>query len=622
MKPETRTVTQLFELNVRYVVPLYQRPYVWDRKDQWEPLWEDLRTLIEHQLDGGSWAANGWSHFLGAIVLDQETQAPGSIPVYTIIDGQQRLTTLQILLAAAADVARAVGAENESEILRELVENNRLKTSGDEIFKVWPTNANRRAFKAVVQAGGPPPDHEDDPDNLIDEAYEYFTKVLKAWVSDDDAGDHIARAKMLRVTLCDLLKVVSITLESGDNAQIIFETLNARGTPLLALDLVKNAVFHEASRQGLPVDELYNDVWRPQLDDDYWRERLRQGRLYRPRAELFLMHWLGMKLRGIVPATELFATFRPRILQAVPPPRMDVLIRELCRDAKILRSFEHQEPGSVEALFFERLANLDTTTVMPLALLLFTHPAVSPWRRRTSLRILESWLVRRALMRLTPKNYNQQVASMLEKVDVDPEFADAVILDHLRSAEGEATRWPTDADLRTYLQTHDAYGNVSQNRLEMVFAAIERRLYTSKVEALSVPSGLSIEHILPQSWEETWPLPADLGTEERDEVETARWTRLHQLGNLTITAFPLNAALSNLAWEQKQVELNRHSKLLLNQRLLEQCADSFDVEAIEERTEWLVDRICEIWPGPDAATWHEESVATDHVSEPASHGYL
>src|SRR5438552_1656990 len=104
VKPETRTITQLFELDVRYVVPLYQRPYVWDRDDQWEPLWDDIHALIEHQLNG-NWGADGWSHFLGAIVLEQETQAPGSIPVYTVIDGQQRLTTLQILLAAAARVA-------------------------------------------------------------------------------------------------------------------------------------------------------------------------------------------------------------------------------------------------------------------------------------------------------------------------------------------------------------------------------------------------------------------------------------------------------------------------------------------------------------------------------------
>src|SRR6266487_2180694 len=128
MKPDTRTVTQLFELDVRYVVPLYQRPYVWKEEDQWQPLWDDVVTLLEHQ-EGGN--GQHYSHFLGAIVLDQVTQAPGKIPMYTVIDGQQRLTTLQIFLAAAANVAEEQGAPTEAQLLRQLAVNNPLKASAD-----------------------------------------------------------------------------------------------------------------------------------------------------------------------------------------------------------------------------------------------------------------------------------------------------------------------------------------------------------------------------------------------------------------------------------------------------------------------------------------------------------
>lgn len=344
MKPETRTVTQLFERGVRYVVPLYQRPYVWDEEKQWEPLWDDVLTLLEHQEIGNL----HYSHFLGAVVLEQETQAPGEIPAFTVIDGQQRLTTLQIVLAAAANVAIELGAVNEGEIIRDLVHNDPKKASGLELFKVWPTNANRAAFQAVLADGGPGK-KEDDPSNKIDEAYAYFQGAVREWSTEVEGEERAQRLRMLRITLCDLLKVVSITLEADDNAQVIFETLNARGTPLLALDLVKNAVFHEASRQALDVDVLYAEVWRPQLDEEYWRQERRQGRLNRPIGELFLMHWLAMKLRQVVPATELFATFRERLLTTVPPPRMAELIPELVRDAKTMRSFDDQEPGSIEA---------------------------------------------------------------------------------------------------------------------------------------------------------------------------------------------------------------------------------------------------------------------------------
>lgn len=141
MKPETRTVNELFERDVRYVVPLYQRPYVWREEDQWGPLWEDMLVLLRHE----AMEVGVESHFLGAIVLDQETQAPGSIPHYTVIDGQQRLTTLQLLISAAQSVVKELGQTDAAGILEDLTVNDRRKTQGDDLLKVWPTNINRAA---------------------------------------------------------------------------------------------------------------------------------------------------------------------------------------------------------------------------------------------------------------------------------------------------------------------------------------------------------------------------------------------------------------------------------------------------------------------------------------------
>src|SRR5207237_7251295 len=121
-----------------------------------------------------------------------------------------------------------------------------------------------------------------DRRNRVDEAYGFFCGAINEWLADEqDAEARLERLTTLRTTLSDLLKVVSITLEPGDNAQIIFETLNARGTPLLALDLVKNVVFQEAERQSLDVESLYYDVWEFELDQAYWRTEVRQSRLNR-----------------------------------------------------------------------------------------------------------------------------------------------------------------------------------------------------------------------------------------------------------------------------------------------------------------------------------------------------
>jgi hypothetical protein len=597
MKPDTRTVRELFQADVRYVVPLYQRSYVWSTDRQWQPLWEDIETVLEHRLHG---TGNGYSHFLGAIVLEQQLHAPGSVPVFTVIDGQQRLTTLQLIVGAASKVAADVGADKEAAILRRLTSNDPLMADGIELFKIWPTNADRAAFRAVMNAGSAPGERDDDASGRIDEAYKFFCTVMAKWINEADSSQSPAeRMTDLRIVLSDLLKLVSITLEPGDNAQIIFETLNARGTPLLALDLVKNAVFHAAVKQGVDADQLYHEVWKPELDQRYWRTERRQGRLNRPRADLFLMHWLAMKLREVIPATELFPRFRQQILDAPASPPAQELIRELRNDAKIMRSFDTQPPDSYEATFFERLEILDTSIVTPLVLLLFRDSRISAPRRRRALQILESWLVRRALMRLTVKNYNQQIPAMLVGVARDPEHADEALLAHLRSRLAQISRWPTDEEFKAYLTTRSLYGHVAAKRLVMALAAVEQSLYSAKVDLPVVPKNLSLEHVLPQAWEQHWPLPAGM---DRVEAGRRRQDRLHRLGNLTLTTTPLNASLSNAAWSVKRTALNKSSKLLLNAELIDTFEAEFDEDSIDQRGDVLADRICAVWPGPDSWT--------------------
>jgi hypothetical protein len=594
VKPDTLTVNQLFERDVRYIVPLYQRPYVWVEEDQWEPLWEDLLVLLR----GEATYAGVASHFLGAIVLDQETLAPGRIPEYLVIDGQQRLTTLQLLVAAASREAAALGFGDDASILQDLTLNNPRKATGDDLLKVWPTNINRAAFRSVLQPeGGVVPD---DPANLIQEAYAYFRGRVAAWIGDDDeSGTAEERAERLRIVLTDLVKVVTITLETGDNAQVIFETLNARGTPLLALDLVKNAVFQEATKQGERVDQLYDEVWKPQLDDEYWRDERRQGRLKRARGELFLTYWLGMRLKSIVVATELFATFRKNVLQAKDREPIGQLIRTMAGDARTLRSFDSQPAQSKEALFFERLEALDVTTVMPLALLLFTSNMVDERSRRRALAMIESWLVRRMLLRLTTKNYTREISQLLDKIGRDPRNADTVVRDHLVAALGEGSRWPADAEVLTYLTTHDSYGNITGARIAMVLRAIEHSMYTSRIDLPTIPANLTIEHVMPQQWQPNWPVSPRPGS-ANEEAVNERNLRIHRLGNLTLASAGMNASLSNSPWLDKQGHLLLGTKLLMNGELIAEFRDRFDDAAIDRRTLQLGTRVCSIWPGPEA----------------------
>lgn len=596
MKPSTVTSQDLFGPPVRYLVPLYQRPYVWERKRHWQPLWQDVEAALDRSLAG----ERVRGHFLGAVVVEQEATNAGEIDRRLVIDGQQRMTTLQLLLAAAAAQATADGALRAGRLLRKLTLNDEDLADGDERFKVWPTNVDRAEFAAVVGDGAP----TETGDTGIGAAYHYFRRAVRAWAGAEgsDAEQTTRRYEALRAVLSDLLQLVTINLEPGDDAQVIFETLNARGTPLLAMDLVKNAIFHRAEAETpATVDALHHEVWEPELGRSHWREPQRQGRLNRPRAELFLMHWLTMRLRTTVPATELFATFREQVLTAGASPTPQ-LIAELCADARTLRSFDDYAPATREGAFFHRLAVMDTTTVLPLVLLLFRSEELTVERRARALAALESWLVRRMLCGLTSKNYNRDVIELLGVAAADLANADEAIVALLDGWTTPTNRWPGDEEVVRCLTTRYTYGWIAQRRIVMVLDAIEReRRRSAKSESIIDPdSRLSIEHVMPQEWATHWPLDSD----DRD----GRQALLHHLGNLTLVTGSLNSAMSNGPWTRKRRELYEHSMLRLNAELA--AIETWDEDAIAARSRSLAHEICQIWQPPPTVRAVEQAGST------------
>jgi hypothetical protein len=202
-------------------------------------------------------------------------------------------------------------------------------------------------------------------------------------------------------------------------------------------------------------------------------------------------------------------------------------------------------------------------------------------------------------MRLTAQTYNREIPRLLSKVAAEPQRADEVIVEHLRGAAGQASRWPSDEEFVTFLVSQNLYGLVAQKRLVMALSAVEEAMHGDKTEILAA-GALSLEHIIPQSWQANWPLPAGV-----DEVAAiaARAARIHRLGNLTLTSMPLNAALSNSAWPAKQKELNAHTRLFLNVDLIDRYGAGFGDEEIDERSAWLAEAIRRVWPGPEDPCW-------------------
>ena len=284
MKADILTLKALFQKDVRYVIPTFQRPYVWNQEDQWEPLWNDVRNIAEEYLEelvrlgpGKEAQAEERSgtHFLGAVVLQQRATATREIETRDVIDGQQRLTTLQILLDAAQEVFEHDGYPEEARDLRKLVLNDAdyAKSQPDNVFKVWPTLVDRDAFRAAMHNDLPIGEFEN---SSIAQAHEFFKLQIRQWLAGtpDSAPQ---QAQGLVTGLLGLVQLVVIDLTTGDDANVIFETLNARGTALLASDLIKNSLLHAARESGLDSDEVYRRHWQ-ELDSQWWREDVCQSR--------------------------------------------------------------------------------------------------------------------------------------------------------------------------------------------------------------------------------------------------------------------------------------------------------------------------------------------------------
>jgi hypothetical protein len=609
-QPTTQSVYDLFNGRIQFVVPVYQRAYVWNEAENWAVMWDDIADTANRYLSDP--AAHGrHRHFLGPIVLDQQHFDPGGVDPRLVIDGQQRLTTLQVILSAAVDVASSHGAEDVANELAELTLNRGRAAVGNLRFKVWPSRRDQTPFLRTVENGA------DDQTDGIPGAWRYFRERIEEWVTDEgeaDATQVVDRIRALQTCLDSLLYVVSINLDETDNAQVIFETLNARGTGLGALDLVKNATFLQAEREAAPSEDLHDRHWEPTFEaeaDDYWLEEARQGREKRARADWFLMHWLAMELAVVVRADKLFDTFRRDILRGDPAPQMVELVPRLCADARLMRSFDDFEQGTQEQLFFARMEALDTTTMYPIALLLFRSPELSEERRRRALAALESWLVRRAILRLTAKNYNRTLTSLLRAIKDDLACADEAVVRELRSSTAATAVWPSDADVLRRLEGGDLYGYLNQARVRMLLEACELDIRDpAKTEPIALPGGLSIEHALPQSWEENWPVPDGDGELDEEQLRDLRSQHVHRLGNLTLVTQPLNSALSNAPWSARQPndhskrdELAKRSVLLINQRLCQH--DEWNEAPIDQRGNDLAERILRTWPGPEADIWPE-----------------
>lgn len=601
MKTDIITFNDLFYQNVQYQVPTFQREYVWTLEDQWEGLWEDIQDTAEEYLrhlneDGTDEAGaqqRARRHFMGAVVIQQQLGTIAGTKKCLIIDGQQRLTTVQILIRAALDVVNRVAPDNDIANLEQLVINQRAR-EGDQL-KLRPADRDRDAFRSVMTPGEK---ELYDNNSRVVAAYIYFKERVDRWMSETDVSDLNAKIHALETSLLGLFELVTIDLTPEDDPNIIFEVLNARGTPLSPSDLIKNHILHTASKEESD-DEVYNEYWS-YFQDDWWRKEIRQGALVRAQLDIFLNYWLASVTAEEIKSHRVYPKFTEyvRLKQGSDALTIRAIARDIQRHGRIYREWDEQEPVSALGRFFSRGLKCGLGGMSPLMLWLFSRPPdVLP--RDELLRItahIESFLVRRALCRVITAGLNRLSITLLRQVrEISGTDIGVQLTSALTSGRG-AARWPSDDEVEQALLDQPLYGRVGRPKIRMVLAALEqkRRDDDPYTQALGLEADkLTIEHILPRSWRDNWALS---DTTDREFREVRRDRLVDTLGNLTLLTGKFNAHVSNGPWQVKRAKLKEHPGLYLNQDLTE--LESWSDAAIEDRGKRLLENIMQIWPRP------------------------
>ncbi|MGH3904298.1 MAG: GmrSD restriction endonuclease domain-containing protein [Pseudonocardiaceae bacterium] len=565
MKASETTAREVLQGEKQYVVPLYQRRYSWEPKDGKDPLnqlWEDVRSL-----DGSDPAS---THFLGSIVIaPSPSNTPAGVVRWLVVDGQQRLTTLSLLLCAIRD-----HVQHDDPQLAEKIHEHYLVNKyapGNERYRLLPTQEDRQSWIALVEryadAGG---------EDRIGAAYRFFLRKLQE-VDDPDDEHDIRRVER---TITTRLALVAISAHADDNVHRIFESLNYKGQPLTQADLLRNYLFMRLPRRG---DEVYTHQWLPLqtlLSD----------------TELEELVWLDLVLRGDDRATR-ESIYRSQQLRLDPlkgETAIEQWVAELHHKARMFKRVLDPQIESSPALCraLDRLSRWGAAVVHPICLhvlLAYDAGQLTADDAAAALRVVESYLVRRMIVGLPTNNLNRIMMALVKDLGEASPTASAIT----SVLSGPRKRFPTDQHVKDAVLVNNFYWTGRGPQRSFVLRALEEDYLHGEPLDFSRAT-LTIEHVMPQSLTPDWKEILAAGVGEGETSEEVHASLVHTLGNLTLTAY--NAKLANDSFFAKK-KLLADSGLAMNREIAD--ASGWGRAEIQARGRALGQRIVSIWPGPD-----------------------
>jgi len=623
---------ELFNKQIRFRIPVFQRHYVWNEQEQLMPLWEDFLNKYNERYK----EQKIHPHYTGSIVLFHESTPTSTLSTYSVIDGQQRLTTFQIFIAAFREACRK--HLNDLSLIKELEKflfND--KSFGDkdyenQKFKLEQSKFNKDVFNTIVsnsydkvtnlliepvlhEYGIGPKTYRNvaKSRNKILGAYIFFYDQLHNFISNTETELTEVITQFLLVLKRDF-QFVEIGLTKDDDPQMIFETMNGRGASLTETDLIRNYIFMRINSNEENLDNIYEDYW-DEFDDPNakfkWHEKTSRGRYYESRLQFFVIDFLILQLQEEIRYDQVFYYYKLFVINNSNFNTVELELKELSKYSKIFKRLSKPESGTTFDRLAFRLIDMDISTIYPLILYIEGDSEID-WENRNKIyQYLDSYITRRFLCNYTTKNYNNvflEYLKFLTKNKDSQRFKELLL-----SKTSETNLWPTDNMLLDKLLERPLYRE-EKNRsksISNILLEVEQFIRGNKQEKVTfLNSGLTIEHLLPQKWFEFWPLDGENITEEdfdisvhavmTEEDKNGKYHRienrnkmLHTIGNLTILTSSLNPSISNSSFDIKKQEIGIQSTLLLNKYF--QDKTEWDEEEIKTRSKYLYEQIIKIW---------------------------
>ena len=557
MEAHVKTVREILHSGDQFLVPFFQRHYSW-RKENWQRLLDDIVALTEE--------ADETKHFLGPLVCTPFNPVPGEVTPYQLIDGQQRLATLTVALAALRDVARLNALESVSDEIHEdyLIHRRR---QGVQRFKVVPRLGDRSDYESIIEGS---PAGTTMTTGLLG-GYSFFKREWKRLVSGD--GETAIRRYLIASTA--RLSLVTITV-GGENPYEIFESLNSTGLPLEESDLIRNFLFMQVPlHEQDQFQSAHWDVFERRFDAAGGYEKLSPTLFYRS----FLMRD-GDYCRNKAAYVEFK---KQNLARGLMPAAQVAELQKFAKFELWLRRPLTCDVADVREQFSQILA-LDITTAHPLLLQLLHRHEQGTLDKGGLLGCftdLASFVVRRSVCGESTRGYGRLFPAAIR-----------AIRQHAREDLREfllREGWPDDAAFVPHLVEFPIYKR-ERNKCRLLLETLEREAGHKEVVNLK---RLSVEHVLPQ-------------TIDVDDDDGKSWQRLlgpnwralhekwlHTLGNLTLTGY--NPELGNGSFADKKTAFGE-SNVSLNRHFIEMA--QWSDQDIKQRGLELARIVARIWPRP------------------------